>query len=251
MSQGDRLSFVRLFVTWKPKASFFMIRNLFIFGLLLIFTDPVVSQSVLNPNYGLKSHETLVIKRIDAAPESTTIHLTVENRIAGGSFCADKNIYIIHPDGSRMKLISSEGIPVCPESHKFTSIGEKLDFTLKFPPLKPNTDWIDLIEDCRDNCFYFYGITLDSDLNGRLDGIFSLADKGESLKALEGFTELLLETDSRNIGIEGLLYVNIIKLAGESGNSEQAEEFYKKLRSSGAPGLRHYLQYLNDQGIKY
>jgi hypothetical protein len=199
----------------------------------------------------LKSHETLVINRIDIASESTTFHLTIGNRIEGGTFCADRNIFIIHPDGTRTKLISSEGIPVCPESHKFTSIGEKVDFTLTFPPLKLNTDWIDLIEDCRDNCFYFYGITLDSDLNNRINELFRFAENGESLKALDGFTELLRETDSRNNGIEGLLYVNIIKLAGESGKPEQAAEFYKRFRSSGAPGLKHYLQYLDDQGIKY
>jgi hypothetical protein len=199
----------------------------------------------------LKSHETLVINRIDIASESTTFHLTIGNRIEGGTFCADRNIFIIHPDGTRTKLISSEGIPVCPESHKFTSIGEKVDFTLTFSPLKLNTDWIDLIEDCRDNCFYFYGITLDSDLNNRIDELFRFAENGESLKALDGFTELLRETDSRNNGIEGLLYVNIIKLAGESGKPEQAAEFYKRFRSSGAPGLKHYLQYLDDQGIKY
>lgn len=228
-----------------------MIRIFLITGLLLYFVNPAISQSVVNPNYGLKSHETLVIKRIDAGSESTTLHLTIENRIEGGTFCADKNIYIVYPDGSEMKLISSEGIPVCPESHKFTSTGEKLDFTLTFPPLKLNTGWIDLIEECRDNCFYFYGITLESDLNNRVDELFRFAENGESLKALEGFTELLRETDSRNNGIEGLLYVNIIKLAGESGKQEQAAEFYKKLKSSGAPGLKHYLQYLNNQGIKY
>ncbi len=219
--------------------------------LLSSFANTVVSQSVASPNYGLKSHETLVINRIAAASESTTVYLTIENRIEGGTFCADRNIYIIHPDGSRVKLISSGGIPVCPESHKFTSIGEKLDFTLTFPPLKKNTDWFDLIEDCGENCFYFYGITLDSDLNKRIDELFRFAESGESLKALDGFTELLRETDSRNNGIEGLLYVNIIKLAGEAGNSDQAAEFYKKLRSSAAPGLKHYMQYLSDQGIKY
>jgi len=228
-----------------------MIKIFLIIGLLLNFTNPLVSQSVLNPNYGLKSHETLVINRIDIASESTTFHLTIGNRIEGGTFCADRNIFIIHPDGTRTKLISSEGIPVCPESHKFTSIGEKVDFTLTFSPLKLNTDWIDLIEDCRDNCFYFYGITLDSDLNNRIDELFRFAENGESLKALDGFTELLRETERRNNGIEGLLYVNIIKLAGESGKPEQAAEFYKRFRSSGAPGLKHYLQYLDDQGIKY
>lgn len=228
-----------------------MIRIFLITGFLLSLEIPLASQNVVSPNYGLKSHETLVINRIDATSESTTIYLTIENRIEGGTFCADRNIYIIHPDGSRVKLIASEGIPVCPESHEFTSIGGKLDFILKFPPLKKNTDWFDLIEDCGDNCFYFYGITLDGELNGRLDGIFSLADKGESLKALEGFTDLLKETDRRNLGIEGLLYINIIKLAVLSGNTEQAAEFYRKLRSSDAPGLRHYIQYLNDQEIKY
>jgi len=220
-------------------------------GFLVLSILIAKSEIIIKPNYGLKSHETLTINKIENSDNFLKVYLTIENRIAGGEFCADRKIYLAYPDGTRSMLISSEGIPVCPENHKFTSIGEKLDFTLTFPPLKLNTNWIDLIEDCRDNCFYFYGITLDSDLNNRIDELFRFAENGESFKALDGFIELLRETDSRNNGIEGLLYVNIIKLAGDSGNPEQAAEFYKRLRSSGVPGLKHYLQYLNDQGIKY
>jgi hypothetical protein len=220
-------------------------------GLILSISGTSFSQSFIQPNFGLKSHETLDIKKIDATVKSTSVYLSVVNRITGGTFCADKNIFIIYPDGTRSKLISSSGIPVCPDSYKFKTIGEKLDFTLTFPPLKQGTEWIDLIEDCSENCFSFYGITLNVALNRRIDDAFYLAENDESAKALISFIDIVEETDFRNIGIEGLLYVNIIKLAKESGNTAKAEEWFRKFKSSGAPRFEKYIKYLNDQGIKY
>lgn len=229
----------------KPKACFvgllFVIKGLFL-----------QSQTIITPNYSLKSHETLNILKIDIKPEATIFYLSIENqRTGGGSFCADKNIFVIYPDGKRIRLNSSSGIPVCPETHKFKEPGEKLEFSLTFARLKSGTKWIDLIEDCRDNCFSFYGITLNDDLNSRIDYAFSLADKGEQKNALMDFVSILEDIDKNNQGIKGLLYINIIKLARETGDNTKAEEWYKKFKLSGVPRLSEYLKFLTDQGITY
>jgi len=120
---------------------------------LVLFHFNSYSQSLLLPNYGLKSHETLGISKIELTTKAAVFYLSVENRIQNGNFCADKNIFIIYPDGTRVKMISSSGIPVCPEIHRFKEPGEKLAFTLTFPALKQGTYWIDLVEECLENCF--------------------------------------------------------------------------------------------------
>ncbi len=221
-------------------------------GLFILLCGYSWAQSFIKPNYGLKSHETLIINKIEATTKATTFFISVENRrIQGGSFCADKNIYLIFPDGTRSLLVTSAGIPVCPETYKFKSIGESLDFTLSFPPLKQGTRWVDLVEECQQNCFSFYGIVLDNDLNQKIDNAFSLAEKDESVKALISFIDLVDAMDPGNLGVEGLLYINIIKLAIETGNQTQASQWYQRLKLSGAPRVSQYIQFLNDQGINY
>jgi hypothetical protein len=209
------------------------------------------SQSFVQPNAGLKSHETLEIIKIELTSESTIVNLSLENRIDGGSFCADQNIYIIYPDGDKGRLAKANGIPVCPENYKFKSIGEKLDFNLNFPPLKPGTEWIDIIEECSANCFWFYGITLNNDLNKRLDEAFAKASKGKPEDNILLFRRILESIDDQDIGIEGSLYVNIINAAIDSGDKIEASVWYKRLLASHAPRLNQYIKFLNDRGIKY
>ncbi|HAM09576.1 MAG: hypothetical protein A2X05_13390 [Bacteroidetes bacterium GWE2_41_25] len=219
---------------------------------VLILTLAILahSQSVLKPNYGLKSHETLEILKIETTAGTTVVYLTVENRIEKGSFCADKNIYIVDQTGVKLKLLKASAIPVCPESYRFKSIGEKLDFRLTFPVLKSGNECVDLIEECSDNCFSFYGIVLDKNLNRELDEAFSLAEGGQSLQALEKFISLAEDNQNRN-GITALLYFNIVKLAYETGNKVKAGEWYRKLNSPGVPGGRIYIEQLNLLGIRY
>jgi hypothetical protein len=219
---------------------------------MLTATTLIQSQSVISPNFGLKSHETLNISRVEITPASTIIHLSVENRrIEGGTFCADKNIFITYRDGTRSRLISSKGIPVCPSSHKFKTIGEKLNFVLTFPPLKTGTQWIDLIEDCTDNCFSFYGVCLNSSLNAKIDGASVLAENGESSKALAEFTNIANSEAGKDSGLEGLTYMNIVKLSKETGNVSEAAKWYNKLKSSDIPRSGLYIKHLNSQGISY
>ena len=219
--------------------------------LILVLTGSLKSQTFISPNYSLKSHETLNIIKIEARSEATLFYMSIENRIEKGSFCADKNIYIIYPDGKRSKLEASSGIPVCPDTFQFKKPGERLEFGLTFPPLKRGTEWIDLVEECSNNCFSFYGISLNNDLNKRIDDAFALAENDEPLKAMGSFISIAEDVDKSNSGIEALLYINIIKLAVETGDEIKAGEWYKKFKLSEAPRLSEYLKYLNDQGIKF
>jgi hypothetical protein len=223
-------------------------------SVLFLFTSGIgslFSQIFIQPNVALKSHETLDISKVEATAEKTLLYLTIENRIDGGSFCADKNIFLIYPDGSRLKLLKAKNIPVCPDSYKFKSIGEKLQFTLEFPALKTGTKWIDIVEECESNCFWLYGITLDNDLNSKLDEAFLLASKGKPADNIVLFKNILDSIDSENLGIEGLLYLNIINAASEDADNINTNVWYKRLVSSKAPHLDNYIKYLNDRGIKY
>jgi hypothetical protein len=229
-----------------------MIKRTFFTGvLILLLTGLSHSQTYIHPNYSLKSHETLNIVKVEVRPEATLFYMSIENRISNGTFCADRNIYIIYPDGTKVKLETASGIPVCPDSYKFKAAGEKLEFLLSFPPLKSGTKWIDLIEDCQDNCFSFYGVTLDNDLNKRIDDAFALGENDESARALISFINIADGIDKNNLGIEGLIYINIIKLAMETGDEGAAESWYKKFKLSNAPRLSQYIKYLNDLGINY
>jgi hypothetical protein len=220
--------------------------------ILFFFATGIVniySQTYNQPNAALKSHETLEISRVEINEHSTSIWLSIENRIAGGKFCADRNIFLICPDGSRLKLTKATGIPVCPDSYGFKNIGDKLQFTLEFPPLKTGTKWIDLIEECSDYCFSFYGVCLDNELNKKIEDASVLAENEEPAKALISFIKIADAADSGNSGIEGLIYVSIIKLAKETGNITKAAEWYAKLKMSGIPRCEAYIKNLNSQGI--
>lgn len=210
----------------------------------------IQSQTISSPNFALKSHETLNISKVEVSGSGTLVYLTIENRIANGSFCADRNIYLIEPNGQKLNLIKTTGIPVCPDSYKFKVIGEKLQFTLEFPPLKSGTKWVDIIEDCSDNCFSFYGVTLDNDLNKKLDEAFALASKGKPADNIILFKNILESIDNQNLGIEGLLYINIINAEVEEADNVNIKVWYNKLASSNAPRVNQYLKYLNDKGIK-
>lgn len=222
-----------------------------IFVIFLTVSASICSQTTVKPNFGLKSHETLDIYRIETTAEKTVVYFTIENRIEKGSFCADKNIFLIDPAGKRMKLTKASGIPVCPETYNFNAMGEKLQFTLEFPSLKGGTKWIDIVEECASNCFWFYGVTLDIELNKRLDEAFSIASSGKPAENIVIFSSLLESIGNQNPGIEGLLYINIINSAAEDGDNINAKMWYNRLTDSKAPRLNYYIKYLNDRKIKY
>jgi hypothetical protein len=222
-----------------------------VFFALIFLTAAIQAQVLDHPNCGMKSPNTLVIEKIETANGLSTFYCIVENQNKEGYFCADKNIFIIYPDGTRSKLKKAEGIPVCPDVYKFKAIGERLEFRLVFPALRKNEQWIDLVEECSSNCIYFYGLTLDKGLNKQLDELFLKAETATPEEYIGLFKAMIDQIDSKNLGIEGSLYINIIRASFEAGDKVGASVWYTRLISSGAPRLSYYLKYLNDKGVKF
>lgn len=221
---------------------------------LIFFTFSILNgftQTFNNPAIGLKSHQTMEVIKVEVIEGRTIIHLTIENRRSGGTFCADKNIYIVCPDGTRLKMEKSRGIPQCPENYKFKSIGEKLEFSFSFTALKQGTGWIDLVEECNDNCFRIYGILLNNDFTSKIDEALELVDNGQVDTAIALYKELIEKTRKTEEGITGSLYSDLITLLINKGYSANASEWYLKLAKSSVAHKQLYLDNLNSRGVKF
>ena len=211
----------------------------------------LLSQTFTGPAIGLKSHQTMEVLKVDAMPERTVLRLSVENRINGGTFCADRNIFLISPNGTRLKLERSAGIPQCPDTHKFKKIGEVLEFTLTFPALEKGTGWIDLIEECNDNCFSVYGILLNNEFSVKIDEALSHVNNDQVDSAIGLYQKLIKEAGTSEAGIAGSLYSDLISLLTGKGYTANAADWYRKLAASDIPRKELYINNLNFRGIKY
>ena len=142
-----------------------------------------VAQVITAPAYGLKSHETMEVVSVEMKKDQTIVHLTVENRTVSGYFCVDRNTFIVLPDGSRIKMLKADGIPNCPQSYNFKRVGEIIKFSLQFSALPPGSDWFDLVEECSENCFSVYGVTLNASLNDEIEKAYALSESGKPAEA--------------------------------------------------------------------
>lgn len=204
----------------------------------------LTGQTIRQPNYGIKSHETLVIESVVMTSQSTILNMVIENRSLDGTFCADRNVFIILPGGKRLRLSKSEGIPRCPDKYVFKSFGERLYFTLHFPPIPEGTEWIDLVEDCDEACFSFYPVILDPVLNQQIDHAFSLIGSGELTEASTLFENLLSELEGKECHYEGAIYLNLIYLARKTGDKDKVSEWEERLRNSNVSLKEQYLEHL-------
>ena len=127
---------------------------------VLFFCLNVQSQSILNPNYGLKTPSTAEITRVDFNADGTVIGLTIMSDINNAWFCIDRNTFLIKPDGMKVRLKSLKGLPYCPATYRFKLPGEKLPFTLVFPPTGM-LPWFSVTEECTGGCLSFRGVLTD------------------------------------------------------------------------------------------
>jgi len=214
--------------------------------ILLLFTiaGNVCSQTIIRPNYGLKSHPTLEIESVVIAGNVTTLNLVIENRSLEGTFCADKDIFITLPDGKRMKIKETTGIPRCPETYVFKNYGEKLYFTLIFPGLPEGTEWFDLTEDCEDACFSFNSVILDAGLNRKIDEAFLLLESKKTEEANSEFENLLNYFAGKKCSYEGAVYCNLITIARQTGNTRKEADLFEKLKLSDIPLKEKFIESL-------
>jgi len=221
-----------------------MIRKLIFTFLLSVPGILLYSQIIDHPNYGLKSHETLDIESVVLTAYSTTVFMVVENRSLDGTFCADKNIYLLLPDGKRIKIRETEGIPRCPETYVFQRFGERLYFSLSFPPLPEGIEWFDLVEDCSDACFSFQPVILDAVLNQKIDHAYAMADAGDLAEARNEFEALLTDFAGKNCSYGGAVYWNLVTLSKKLGDEATSKEWMEALVNSDTPLKEKYIESL-------
>ena len=91
----------------------------------------------------------------------------------------------------------------------------------------------------------------DGELNNRLNEAYSLSDKGEEMAAYSLFEEIINETDSLDLGIEGSIYTNLILIDHRNGRQQTARRWYDRMMTSDTPDLGLYLENLRREGIDY
>ena len=232
----------------KTKAK--VMRSGAIIFFMLFLCLEVLPQSVLSPNYGLKSPLTADLTRVDFSDKSTVVWLTITSDINNAWFCIDRNTFLIEPDGSRVRIADLKGLPYCPATYRFKRPGEKISVSLTFPPtgILP---WLSVVEECVGGCLSFRGIITDADLNNLLNQAYDLEGKGEDMAAYRIFEDILNRTDSLNLGIEGSLFTNLILLDRRMGRPETARRWYDSMLTADTPDLRLYLDNLKSQGVNY
>jgi hypothetical protein len=218
--------------------------------ILLISCLSVRSQSIISPNYGLKSPLTAELVRVDFTDKSTVVWITITSDINNAWFCIDRNTFLVRPDGSLVRLTDLKGLPYCPATYRFKRPGEKVSVSLTFPAtgLLP---WFSVIEECVGSCLSFRGIVTDTELNRRLNEAYGLEEKGQDMAAYSIFEEIVNEIDTLNLGVEGSLFTNLIILDRRMGRPESARKWYDRMMTSDTPDLGLYLQTLKSQGVNY
>jgi len=160
---------------------------------LALFGAWSLNAQLIKPNFGIKSHPTLVVEKIERILKMTIVDLSIRCEVEqGGWFCADKNIVLQDPLSKKeYQMVKSENIPVCPQQHQFKRKGEMLRFKLYFAEIPSSVKYLDLIEKCSDACFYVKGIVLSSGFNAEIEMAYLLYSKGKLADAAEAFQQMV------------------------------------------------------------
>ncbi len=216
-----------------------------------IFTVHTYAQRIVHPYVGAKSHETLSIDSIVRGEKATVFYLKVENKIKGGGwFCLSKHIGISDDAGGKKWLVNrSEGIPVCPEAHKFTRVGEILYFRLYAPRIDTLPRRISIRERCASHCMALEGIVTVPELSEALtrleQGIvrYRQGDKEAALEIFNGLKGHPSLSREREYGY--LLYI-LPRINYELKRPEAAREACEELKKSTHPQAKFFLEKLRE-----
>jgi hypothetical protein len=209
-------------------------RSLFLLLLLIVLCTKYSNSQVYNrPNFAFSSHETLELESIEIDDNQTRVYLSILNRRLAGTFCVDTNTFIRHSLGTEeYKLVQSVGIPDCPDVYKFTSIGEKLNFILIFPPLSKDLKYIDIIEDCDNACFSIKYVLLNQELNSIINRGFQLYEDGNPDESLKVFEDLMAARNDNLSPVFGTIYLYMMTINYELGRTEEVRNLFDELQQS-------------------
>jgi len=214
----------------------------------VLFSMALHAQTIEKPNFAGTTHPSLNVDKIEMLATATVFYMTIENPGDNEDwFCADKNIYLQHPVTlQKYPITKSEGIPTCPDAHKFTKKGQKLSFKLYFGKIPASTNYINLIEDCNNYCFTIKGIITNTAFNNKVANAFtSYARKADAEAALFFEEAVILAPDYPY----GVIYFNLVKIYSETGNSEKLLEWYQKLSQSNVVDKAYYLDIIKTRKL--
>jgi len=216
--------------------------------LILLTGSQLFAQQVVEPNYGLKSPETVEIIRVRITDSETLVDLSIQNLARDGYFCIDENTYIESPGGQKLKLQKVSGLPICPDTYKFKTVGEKVYFTLVFDNLPAGTEWFDIVEYCGDNCLTIFGINLDEKINTELNDAFSAMDRLDPAEAISIFEDLLPELQESGHALTGSIYINLVELFEANSRNSELIQLLSEFRSAVMPQKERYSEILSSMG---
>ena len=210
--------------------------------LFFLYCSLIQAQDISKPNFAFASHP-MVVDEISFTPSQMIVKLTIQNQLSGGSFCVDKNIYIKDAlSNSKLQLLFSEDIPDCPEIYNFKWVGEKLSFKLFFPKPTNNLKFIDIVENCNENCFTIKGVILDAEMNKTIDLAFKQFAKEDYKSSKTTMLKLLNDYPDYSYGF---LHFNLIQVLWVLEEFETAREQYQIIQNSNFADKPFVLDQLN------
>lgn len=218
-----------------------MKKGLLFYVLLALGLSGLKAQSIFEPNYALKNPMTLELINIELKDDVTLLNISIENLAEGGYYCIDPATYLITDKGERFKLSELSGLPLCPDVYKFSRVGEIKYITMRFPPIGKDSEWLDIIEECSDNCLSIYGLCLDIKINTEINIGFRDIENGRMDAALKKFEDLRSQLKDKGNPILGSIYINLISLYEENGNSARVAELKNELQGLLIPHKEKFL----------
>lgn len=204
-------------------------KNIFLTFVSVIISVTLVSQNITKPNFAIATHP-IVIDNIHISDSLIDITLTIQNQIEGGEFCANEVMYLLEfKNETKTYLTKASGIPVCPATHKFETIGEKLTFKLEFMAFDEIPKYINIVEDCDENCFSIYGVIIDEKMNEDINQAFGFFKSDNLDFALSLFRTAARENPDYPFA---MLYGNIIEIYALKEDYEKASQWFKFLNAS-------------------
>jgi hypothetical protein len=223
---------------------------LYILLFVIGFQVPMMAQVFDKPSFSLTSHPTLEIVSIEKWEDQTVVNLRVKNQRISGSFCIDKETFLLNPLGTEeWKLTSMDGIPACPEQHSFKSIGEVLDFSLIFPAIPDEVKYLDLHEGCDDACVSVRYILLDEEMNNQINEGFTLYEIGRLSASLQVFEDIMEAEYDNYSPVFGTLYLYMMSIHYELGQSKEVRRIFNELKESSIIGRDEFIETARDTGL--
>ena len=222
----------------------------YILLMMLSFQARLFSQVFEKPSFSLTSHPTLELTSVEKWEDQTVLNIRVKNQRISGSFCFDKESFLLNSLGTEeWKLTSMEGIPACPEQHQFKSIGEVLDFSLTFPAIPDEVKYIDLREGCEDACVSVRYILLDEEMNIRINEGFNLYEMGRLSASLQVFEDIMEASYDDYSPVFGTLYLYMMSIQFELGKSKEVRRIFNELKESSIRGRDDFIEMARDTGL--